>query len=112
VSKEGTKDVWTAGEVAGAESVPDFFRGKVFKGSEVANKLGENSGAGGSRKFSGNIDLPNWDSSQNLGGGRSWEGKGTMGTLDCACSFDRNGGGDVGKAQMMEADGSHDDIDD
>jgi hypothetical protein len=30
VSQEGTKDVWTTGEVAGAESVPDFFRGKVF----------------------------------------------------------------------------------
>ena len=63
MSKEGTKDVWTAGEVAGAESVPDFFRGKVFEGSEVANKLGENSGTCRSCQFSGNIDLANWDSS-------------------------------------------------
>jgi len=112
VSKEGTKDVWTTGEVAGAESVPDFFRGKVFEGSEVANKLGENSGAGGSRKFSGNIDLPDWDSSQNLGGSGSGEGEGTVGTLDCARPFNRNGGGDVGKAKVMEADGSYDDIHD
>ena len=35
-----------------------------------------------------------------------------MGTLDRACPFDWNGGGDVGKAQMMEADGGHDNIDD
>jgi hypothetical protein len=97
VSQEGTKNVWTARKVAGAESVPDFFRGKVFEGSEVANKLGENSGAGGSRKFSGNIDLPNWDSSQNLGGSGSGKGEGAVGTLDRACPFDRNGGGDVGK---------------
>jgi len=112
VSQEGTKDVWTAGKVAGAESVPDFFCGKVFEGSEVANKLGENSGAGGSRKFSGNIDLPNWDSSQNLGGSGSGEGVGTVGTLDRARPFNRNGGGEVGKAKVMEADGSYDDIHD
>jgi hypothetical protein len=112
VSQEGTKDVWTAGEVAGAESVPDFFRGKVFEGSEVANQLGENSGAGGSRKFSGNIDLPNWDSSQNLGGSGSGKGEGTVGTLDRARPFNWNGGGDVGKAKVMEADGSYDDIHD
>ena len=98
MSKEGTKDVWTAGEVAGAESVPDFFRGKVFERSEMANKLGENCGAGGSRKFSGDIDLPKWDSSQNLGGSGSGKGEGAVGTLDCACSFDRNRGGDVGNA--------------
>ena len=112
MSQEGTKDVWTAGKVAGAESVPDFFRGKVFEGSEVANKLGENSGAGGSRKFSGNIDLPNWDSSQNLGGSGSGEGEGTVGTLDRACPFNRDGGGDVGRAKVMEANGSYDDIHD
>ena len=35
-----------------------------------------------------------------------------MSALDCACSFDRNRGGDVGNAQMMEADGGHDNIDD
>ena len=35
-----------------------------------------------------------------------------MSALDCACSFDRNRGGDVGKAQMMKADGGHDNIDD
>jgi hypothetical protein len=74
--------------------------------------LGEDGGTGGSRKFSGDIDLTKWDSSQNLGGSGSGEWEGAVGTLDCACSFDRNGGGDVGKAQMMEADGSHDDIDD
>ena len=112
MSQEGTKDVWTAGKVAGAESVPDFFRGKVFEGSEVANKLGENSGAGGSRKFSGNIDLPDWDSSQNLGGSGSGEGEGAVGTLDRARPFNWNGGGDVGKAKVMEADGSYDDIHD
>jgi hypothetical protein len=78
----------------------------------VANKLGENSGAGGSRKFSGNIDLPNWDSSQNLGGSGSGEGEGAVGTLDRARPFNWNGGGDVGKAKVMEADGSYDDIHD
>ena len=112
MSQEGTKDVWTTGEVAGAESVPDFLCGKVFEGSEVANKLGENCGAGGSRKFSGNIDLPNWDSPQNLGGSGSGEGEGTVGTLDRARPFNWNGGGDVGKAKVMEADGSYDDIHD
>ena len=35
-----------------------------------------------------------------------------MSALDCACSFDRNRGGDVGNAQMMKADGGHDNIDD
>jgi hypothetical protein len=35
-----------------------------------------------------------------------------MCTLNRACPFDRNGGGDVGKAQMMDADGSYDDIHD
>ncbi len=35
-----------------------------------------------------------------------------MGALDCARPFNRNGGGNVGKAQMVEADGGHDDIDD
>jgi len=64
----------------------------------VANQLGENSGAGGSRKFSGDIDLTKWDSSQNLGGSGSGEWESAVGTLDCACSVDRNGGGDVGKA--------------
>jgi hypothetical protein len=78
----------------------------------VANKLGENSGAGGSRKFSGNIDLPDWDSSQNLGGSRSGEGEGTVGTLDRARPFNWNRGGDVGKAKVMYADGSYDDIHD
>jgi len=78
----------------------------------VANKLGENSGAGGSRKFSGNINLPNWDSFQNLGGSGSGKGEGTVGTLDRARPFNRNGGGDVGKAKVMEADGSYDDIHD
>jgi hypothetical protein len=78
----------------------------------VADKLGEDGGTGGSRKFSGDIDLPKWDSSQNLGGSGSGEREGAVGTLDCACSFDRNGGGDVGKAQMMEADGGQDNIDD
>jgi hypothetical protein len=112
MTKEGTKDVWTVGQVAGAESVPDFLCGKIFQGSEVADQLRENGGAGGSRKFSGDIDLPKWDSSQNLGGSGSGEWEGAVGTLDRACSVDRNGGGDVGKAQMMEADGGHDDIDD
>ena len=64
----------------------------------MVNKLGENSGAGGSRKFSGNIDLPNWDSSQNLGGSGSGEGEGAVGTLDRARPFNRNGGGNVWKA--------------
>jgi len=78
----------------------------------VADQLGEDGGTGGSRKFSGDIDLTKWDSSQNLGGSGSGEWEGAVGTLDCACPFDRNRGGDVGKAQMMEADGGHDDIDD
>jgi len=78
----------------------------------VADQLGEDGCAGGSRQFSGDIDLPNWDSSQNLGGSWSGEWEGAVGTLDRACSVDRNGGGDVGKAKVMEADGSHDDIDD
>jgi len=78
----------------------------------VANKLGENSGAGGSRKLSGNIDLPNWDSPQNLGGSGSGEGEGAVGTLDRARPFNWNGGGEVGKAKVMEADGSYDDIHD
>ena len=78
----------------------------------MTNKLGENGGAGGSRKFSGNIDLPKWDSSQNLGGSGSGEGEGAVGTLDRARPFNWNGGGDVGKAKVMEADGSYDDIHD
>ena len=61
--KESAKDVWTAGEVAGAESVSDFLRGKVFQGTEVVDQLGKDGGAGGSREFSGNIDLAKWDSS-------------------------------------------------
>ena len=61
MSKEGTKDVGTAGKVAGAESVPDFLRGKVFEGSEVAHQLGEDCGTRRSRQLSGNIDLPKWD---------------------------------------------------
>lgn len=61
--KKGAKDVWTVGQVAGAESVSDFFCGKVFEGSEVANKLGEDGRTCRSRQFSGNIDLPKWDSS-------------------------------------------------
>jgi len=64
----------------------------------VADQLGEDGCAGGSRQFSGDIDLPNWDSSQNLGGSGSGEWEGAVGTLDRACSVDRNGGGDVGKA--------------
>jgi len=64
----------------------------------VADQLGEDGGTGGSRKFSGDIDLTKWDSSQNLGGSGSGEWEGAVGTLDCACSFDRNRGGDVGKA--------------
>ena len=75
MSKEGTKNVWPAGQVASAKSVPDFFCGKVFEGSEVADQLGEDAGTGGSRQFSGNIDLTKWDSSQNLGGSGSGEGK-------------------------------------
>ena len=78
----------------------------------MADQLGEDGGTGGSRKFSGDIDLTKWDSSQNLGGSGSGEGEGAVGTLDCARPFNRNGGGNVGKAQMMEADGGHDDIDD
>jgi hypothetical protein len=74
--------------------------------------LSEDGSASGSRKFSRNINLTKWNSSQDLGGGRSWEGKGTMGTLDCPCPFDRNRGGHVGKAKMMEADSSYDNIDD
>jgi hypothetical protein len=74
--------------------------------------LGEDGGAGGSRKFSGNIDLLKWDSSQNLGSGGSGKGERAMCTLNRACPFDRNGGGDVGKAQMMDADGGHNNIDD
>jgi len=78
----------------------------------VADQLGEDGGTRRSCQFSGDIDLTKWDSSQNLGGSGSGEWEGAVGTLDCACSFDRNGGGDVGKAQMMEADGGHDNIDD
>jgi hypothetical protein len=78
----------------------------------VADQLGEDGGTGGSRKFSGDIDLTKWDSSQNLGGSGSGEGEGAVSALDCACSFNRNGGGNVGKAEMVEADGGHDDIDD
>ncbi len=74
--------------------------------------MGEDGGTGGSRKFSGDIDLTKWDSSQNLGGSGSGEWEGAVGTLDCACTFNRNGGGNVGKAEMVEADGGHDDIDD
>lgn len=94
--KKGAKDVWTTGEVSGAESVPDFFRGKVFEGSEVANKLGEDSGTRRSRQFSGNIDLPKWDSSKNLGGGGSGKGEGAVGTLDRSSPFNRDGSGNVG----------------
>ena len=64
----------------------------------MADQLGKDGGAGGSCKFSGNIDLANWDSSQDLCSGGGGKGKGAMRTLDCACAFDRNGGGDVGKA--------------
>lgn len=63
----------------------------------MADQLGEDGGTGGSRKFSGDIDLSKWDSPQNLGGGRSGKGEGAVGTLDRPCSFNRNGGGDVGK---------------
>ena len=35
-----------------------------------------------------------------------------MGALDRACPFNRDGGGDVGKAKVMEADGSGDNIHD
>ena len=41
----------------------------------MADQLGEDGGTGGSRKFSGDIDLTKWDSSQNLGGSGSGEGK-------------------------------------
>ena len=41
----------------------------------MADQLGEDGGTGGSRQFSGNIDLTKWDSSQNLGGSGSGEGK-------------------------------------
>ena len=41
----------------------------------MADQLGEDGGTGGSRKLSGDIDLPKWDSSQNLGGSGSGEGK-------------------------------------
>jgi hypothetical protein len=78
----------------------------------VADQLGEDGGTGGSRKFSGDIDLTKWDSSQNLGGSGSREWEGAVGTLDCARPFNRDGGGNVGNAQMMEADGGHDNIDD
>ena len=78
----------------------------------MADQLGEDGGTGGSRKFSGDIDLTKWDSSQNLGGSGSGEGEGAVGTLDRAHPFNRDGGGDVGNAQMMEADGGHDNIDD
>jgi hypothetical protein len=78
----------------------------------VADQLGEDGGTGGSRKFSGDIDLTKWDSSQNLGGSGSGEGKGAVGTLDRARPFNWNRGGDVGKAKVMEADGSYDDIHD
>lgn len=35
-----------------------------------------------------------------------------MGTLDRSCPFNRDGGGNVGLAQMMDADGGHDNVDD
>lgn len=35
-----------------------------------------------------------------------------MGTLDRSSPFNRDGGGNVGKAQMMDADGGYDNIDD
>jgi len=63
----------------------------------VADQLGEDGGTGGSRKFSGDIDLSKWGSSQNLGGGGSGEGEGAVGTLDRSCPFNRDGGGNVGK---------------
>ena len=78
----------------------------------MADQLGEDGGTGGSRKFSGDIDLTKWDSPQNLGGSGSGEGEGAVGTLDRARPFNWNGGGDVGKAKVMEADGSYDDIHD
>ena len=78
----------------------------------MADQLGEDGCAGGSRQFSGDIDLPNWDSSQNLGGGGSGKGEGAVGALDRACPFNRDGSGNVGKAKVMEADGSYDDIHD
>ena len=78
----------------------------------MANKLGEDGGTRRSRQFSGNIDLPKWDSSQDLGSSGSGEGEGAVGTLDRARPFNWNGGGDVGKAKVMEADGSYDDIHD
>ena len=78
----------------------------------MADQLGEDGGTRRSCQFSGDIDLTKWDSSQNLGGSGSGEWEGAVGTLDRACSVDRNGGGDVGKAKVMEADGSHDDIHD
>ena len=62
----------------------------------MANKLGEYGGTRRSRQFSGNIDLPKWDSSKNLGGGWSRKGKGAMGTLDRSCPFNWDGSGDVG----------------
>ena len=74
--------------------------------------MGKNGSARRSRQFSGNIDLTKWDSPQNLGSGGSGKGERAMGTLNRACPFDRNGGGDVGKAQMMDADGGHNNIDD
>jgi len=64
----------------------------------VADELGKDGGTGGGRKFSGDIDLTKWDSSQNLGGSGSGEWEGAVSALDCACSFNRNGGGNVGKA--------------
>jgi hypothetical protein len=78
----------------------------------VADQLGEDGGTRRSCQFSGDIDLTKWDSSQNLGGSGSGEWEGAVGTLDRACSVDRNGGGEVGKAKVMEADGSYDDIHD
>jgi hypothetical protein len=78
----------------------------------VADQLGKDGGAGGSREFSGNIDLTKWNPPQNLGGGRSGKGKGAVCTLDSACAFDWYRGGDVEKPQVMEADGSDYDIDD
>ncbi len=78
----------------------------------MADQLREDGGSRRSRKFSGDINLPKWDSSQNLGGSGSGEWEGAVGTLDCARPFNRNGGGNVGKAQMVEADGGHDNIDD
>ena len=64
----------------------------------MADQLGEDGGTGGSREFSGNIDLTNWDSSKDLGSGGSGKGEGAVGTLDSACAFDWYRGGDVGKA--------------